>query len=73
MLDLGSNKIERIESIENVSHIRDLCFAKNKITKIENLDNFFNLKQLALSVAFHLYSVSNHIGQLNCPNWIRIE
>ena len=56
LFDVGSNKIQEIENLENIWYVKDLCFAKNKIKEIKNLDIFVNLESLALSVMNKFYS-----------------
>jgi Leucine-rich repeat (LRR) protein len=38
-LELGSNKISKIENLDKLVNMVDLVLAKNKIKKVENLDS----------------------------------
>lgn len=44
-LELGANRIRRIEGLDALVNLKELWLGKNKITRIENLDN---LKQLTI-------------------------
>ncbi|KAI5982031.1 hypothetical protein EDC04DRAFT_3151076 [Pisolithus marmoratus] len=44
-LELGANRIRRIEGLDALVNLRELWLGKNKISRIENLDN---LKQLTI-------------------------
>jgi hypothetical protein len=52
MLELGSNKIKKIENLEGVPNIKSLFLGKNKIETIENLECLKNIEQIALGVIF---------------------
>jgi internalin A len=47
-LDLGSNKIDRIEGLEKLTTLRRLNLSGNRIREIEGLDNLTNMENLDL-------------------------
>lgn len=49
-LDIGDNKIEKIENLSNLHQLNDLNLSFNKINKIEKLQELKNLSKLTLSV-----------------------
>ena len=48
ILDLGMNRIRKIEGLENLSSLQELWLGKNKIVKIEGLDALANLKRISI-------------------------
>ena len=44
MLELGANRIRKIENLENNKKLSEIFLGKNKISKIENLSHLRYLK-----------------------------
>jgi protein phosphatase 1 regulatory subunit 7 len=56
MLELGSNKIEKIQNLDKLPVLQELYLGKNLIRKIENLEPLSaTLKTLALTVFKFIY------------------
>jgi protein phosphatase 1 regulatory subunit 7 len=51
-LDLGDNRIRKIECLDNLSQLGEFYCAKNKLTKIEGVSKLQNLYLLALQANF---------------------
>ncbi|PAV16652.1 hypothetical protein PNOK_0827200 [Pyrrhoderma noxium] len=47
-LELGGNRIRKIENLEDLVNLEELWLGKNKIGKLEGLDNFLKLKILSI-------------------------
>ena len=47
-LDLGDNKIKKLENMSPLINLREFYMAKNKLTRIEGLENLTNLTLVAL-------------------------
>ena len=52
VLDLGDNRIRKIENIENLVNLRELHLAKNKIQVIENIGHLKKLYMLTIQANF---------------------
>ena len=52
MLELGANRIKKIENLESLTNLKELWLAKNKIVDIENLSSLTHLQVLSLAVKF---------------------
>lgn len=52
ILDLGDNRIRKIEGLDTLASLSEFYCAKNKLTKIEGLDNLSSLYLLALQANF---------------------
>lgn len=52
ILDVGDNKIRKIEGIESLTNLTEFHAAKNKLTKIEGLETLTNLVLVALQANF---------------------
>ena len=48
VLELGGNRIRKIENLDGLVNLEELWLGKNKITTIENLEGLFNLRRLSL-------------------------
>ena len=48
VLDMGDNRIRKIENIDSLVNIKELHLAKNKIQKIENIGHLKQLYMLTL-------------------------
>ena len=59
MLELGDNKIRKVENMETLTNLNELYLGKNKINKIENLEKLKNLK--ILSIQANRFKISFHI------------
>ncbi|PVF92744.1 putative SDS22-protein phosphatase 1 regulatory subunit 7 [Serendipita vermifera] len=47
-LELGSNRIRKIENLDELVNLEELWLGKNKITKLENLDKLTKLRLLSI-------------------------
>lgn len=52
ILDVGDNKIRKIEGIETLTNLTEFHAAKNKLTKIEGLETLTNLVLIAMQANF---------------------
>ena len=52
ILDLGDNRIRKLEGLDSLTLLSEFYCAKNKLTKIEGLDKLKNLYLLALQANF---------------------
>ncbi|KAA3671117.1 uncharacterized protein DEA37_0013945, partial [Paragonimus westermani] len=48
MLELGSNKLRRLENIDHLVNLTQLYVGKNKIPMLENMDHLVNLTLLSI-------------------------
>ncbi|ODV61309.1 uncharacterized protein ASCRUDRAFT_7558 [Ascoidea rubescens DSM 1968] len=46
---LNNNEITKIENLDKLTNLEELCIKDNQITKLENFDNLTNLKMLFIS------------------------
>lgn len=70
-LELGANKLETLENLDNLKNLSELVLSKNKLKEVKNLGNLKNLKFLAISVKsknfFNLIFIqikANHLVQV---------
>ena len=76
-LELGANRIKKIENLDGLVNLRHLWLGKNKISQIENLDALTNLRvccsflflfSLSLSLFFLLiYLISYFLSLFLSP------
>ena len=52
ILDVGDNKIRKIEGIDTLVNLTEFHAAKNKLVSIEGLQNLTNLSLIALQANF---------------------
>lgn len=48
VLDIGDNRLKKLENMEALVNLSEFYCAKNKLTKIEGLENLTNLYLIAL-------------------------
>ena len=56
MLELGSNRIEVIENLDNLPCLKQLYLGKNRISEIQGLEHLSILESITLGVNYYSFS-----------------